>query len=178
MRAHGAVSGVLAGMVVIGALGAAGASRSVASPLRDGHGLLHFLLVQASAPPTAPAPARAPSAGAAVLSGTRGETQTGLAAYYSARLQGRRTASGERFDNAALTTAHQTLPFGTRVKVTNEKNGKSVVLRVNDRGPTLPDRIVDVSGAAAQRMGFVRSGVTPAKLVVVEAPKARPAPKG
>lgn len=122
----------------------------------------------------ATAPTSSPAAG---LTGARGETQTGLAAYYSSRLQGRRTASGERFDNAALTTAHQTLPFGTRVKITNEKNGKSAVLRVNDRGPTQPNRIVDVSRAAAQRMGFVQSGVTPARLEVVEAAKPRRAAK-
>jgi rare lipoprotein A len=170
------MSGVLAALVGIGALGAAGTSSTAAGPLRGAEAAaLVLLLAQAPSAPAmrAPSPAPAPAAGTAVLSGTRGETQTGLAAYYSSRLQGRRTASGERFDNAALTTAHQTLPFGTRVKVTNEKNGKSVVLRVNDRGPTQPDRIVDVSRAAAQRIGFVRSGITPAKLEVVEAAKPR-----
>jgi len=110
-----------------------------------------------STPPAAPAPA-APTP-----------------AYYSRRLNGRRTASGERFDNGAMTTAHQTLPFGTKVRVTNVKNNKSVVLRVNDRGPTQPNRILDVTRAAAQRLGFVRSGVTEVKLEVVEAAKPRAA---
>ena len=135
-----------------------------------------------STPPAAPAPA-APTPGAPApaastggsLTGAVGETQTGLAAYYSRRLSGRRTASGERFDNGAMTTAHQTLPFGTKVRVTNVKNNKSVVLRVNDRGPTQPNRILDVTRAAAQRIGFVRSGVTEVKLEVVEAAKPRAA---
>jgi len=90
-------------------------------------------------------------------------------------LNGRRTASGERLNNGALTTAHQTLPFGTKVKVTNVKNNKSVVLRVNDRGPTQPNRILDVTRAAAQRLGFIKSGMTEVKLEVVEAAKPRAA---
>ena len=113
------------------------------------------LLAQAQAPPPATKPA---AAAPAALTGAVGETQTGLAAYYSQRLNGRRTASGERFNNGAMTTAHQTLPFGTKVKLTNVKNNKSIVLRVNDRGPTQPNRIVDVSRVAAQRLGFTRSG--------------------
>jgi len=123
---------------------------------------------QAPAQPSAPAPASG-----AALTGAVGETQTGLAAYYSHRLNGRRTASGERFNNGALTTAHPSLPYGTKVRITNVKNNKSVVLRVNDRGPTQPGRIVDVSRAAAQRLGFVRSGLTEVKLEVVEAAKPR-----
>lgn len=107
------------------------------------------------------------------LTGTPGETQTGLAAYYSKRFQGRKTASGQRFDNGALTTAHQTLPFGTMVRVTNLKNNKSVVLRVNDRGPTQPKRIVDVSRRAAKELGFLRSGLVEVKLEVVEQAKPK-----
>jgi peptidoglycan lytic transglycosylase len=99
--------------------------------------------------------------------------RTGLVAYYSKRLNGGRTASGERFNNGAMTTAHQTLPYGTKVRVTNTKNGKSVVLRVNDRGPTQPNRILDVSRAAAQRLGFIRAGLIEVKLEVVEAAKSR-----
>jgi rare lipoprotein A len=125
-------------------------------------------LTEAQTPPSSSAP---PAAGAPV--GAVGETQTGLAAYYSRRLQGGRTASGERFNNGALTTAHQTLPFGTRARVTNLKNNKSVVLRVNDRGPTQPNRVVDVSRAAAERLGFVRAGLTEVKIEVIEVPKPR-----
>ena len=126
-----------------------------------------------SAPaPAAPAPA-APAPAAGSPSGAVGDTQTGLAAYYSQRLQGRRTASGETFNNGALTTAHQTLPFGTKVRVTRVNGGKSVILRVNDRGPTQANRIVDVTQAAARRLGFMRAGLTEVKLEVVEAPRAR-----
>jgi len=131
-------------------------------------------LAQAPPPPATPAPPPAPPAPASGgLTGAVGETQTGLAAYYNHRLHGRRTASGERFDNGALTTAHQTLPFGTRVRVTVVKTGKSVVLRVNDRGPTQANRILDVTRAAGQRLGFIRAGLAEVKLEVVGAAPAR-----
>ena len=110
---------------------------------------------------------------ATALTGAVGETQTGLAAYYGRRLQGRRTASGERFNNNALTTGHQTLPFGTLVRITNPKNNRSVVLRVNDRGPTQPNRIVDVTQRAARILGFTRAGLTEVKLEVVQVAKPR-----
>jgi DNA repair exonuclease SbcCD ATPase subunit len=80
--------------------------------------------------------AQASTAASTRQAGAAGDTQTGLAAYYAKRFHGRRTASGERFNNAALTTAHQSLPFGTKVRITNLKNNRSVVVRVNDRGPT------------------------------------------
>ena len=118
-------------------------------------------------------PASGATAPTSSLKGTVGETQTGLAAYYGSRLNGRRTASGERYNQDAMTTAHQTLPFGTRVKVINTKNNKSVVLRVNDRGPTQQGRIVDVSRRAARSLGFVRQGLVDSKLEVVEAAKPR-----
>ena len=116
---------------------------------------------------------QAPAPAAGALSGAAGETQTGLAAYYSDRLHGRRTASGERYNREALTTAHQTLPFGTRIKVTNTTNNRSVVLRVNDRGPTQQGRIIDVSKRAARNLGFVRAGLVEVKIEVVEAAKPR-----
>jgi rare lipoprotein A len=84
---------------------------------------------------------------------------TGEASYYAARFQGRPTASGERFDNGRLTAAHRTLPFGTKVRVTNLSNGRSVVVRVNDRGPYARGRIIDLSQAAATRIDMVRAGV-------------------
>lgn len=99
--------------------------------------------------------------------------QTGKIAWYGKKFAGRRTASGEVFDPEAMTMAHKTLPFGTKVKVTNPKNQKSVTLRVNDRGPTQPDRIGDVSLAAARMLGMVRSGVIEAELEVVAAAPAR-----
>jgi rare lipoprotein A len=84
---------------------------------------------------------------------------TGEASFYAARFQGRPTASGERFDNNQLTAAHRTLPFGTKVRVTNLSNGRSVVVRVNDRGPYARGRIIDLSEAAARRIDMVRAGV-------------------
>jgi rare lipoprotein A len=69
-----------------------------------------------------------------------------------------RTASGERMNPAAMTAAHRTLPFGTRIKVTNRNNGKSVVVRINDRGPFVKGRVLDLSRGAARQLGFVKSG--------------------
>ena len=83
----------------------------------------------------------------------------GQASYYSSRHHGRRTASGERFDMHALTAAHPSLPFGSRVKVTNLANQRSVVVRINDRGPYARGRIIDISRAAAERLGMLKSGV-------------------
>jgi rare lipoprotein A len=82
----------------------------------------------------------------------------GMASYYGAELAGNRTASGERFNPNALTAAHRTLPLGTRLRVTNKANGKSVIVRVNDRGPFAKGRILDLSRAAAERISMVRSG--------------------
>jgi rare lipoprotein A len=89
----------------------------------------------------------------------------GLASYYS---EGARTASGEKFDANELTAAHPTLPFGTRLRVTNVATGRSVTVRVNDRGPYVAGRVVDVSYSAANALGMVGSGVAKVKLDVVE----------
>jgi rare lipoprotein A len=88
----------------------------------------------------------------------------GIASYYS----GTRTASGEKFDGKELTAAHRTLPFGTRLLVTNVKTGRSVTVRVNDRGPFIPGRVVDVSHAAAEKLGMVGSGLAKVKVDVVQ----------
>ncbi len=85
--------------------------------------------------------------------------ETGLAAYYSDIFQGRKTACGDRYDKHALTAAHNTLPCGTKVRVANLENGKSVVVRINDRGPSTPGRIIDLSRRAAGKLGFVRKGL-------------------
>jgi rare lipoprotein A len=90
----------------------------------------------------------------------------GLASYY--RFHGRRTASGETFDNNELTAAHRTLPFGTRLRVTNVATGRTVTVRVNDRGPFIPGRVVDVSHSAAEALGMTQQGVAKVKLDVVE----------
>ena len=89
----------------------------------------------------------------------------GLASYYT---EGTKTASGETFNTAALTAAHPTLPFGTKLRVTNTTTGKSVVVRVNDRGPFIKGRVVDVSYSAAQALGMVNSGTASVKLDVVQ----------
>lgn len=82
----------------------------------------------------------------------------GMASFYGAELAGNRTANGERFNPSALTAAHRTLPMGTKIRVTNKANGKSVIVRINDRGPFAKGRIIDVSRGAAERISMVRSG--------------------
>ena len=77
---------------------------------------------------------------------------------------GKRTASGERVNSGALTAAHKTLPFGTMVRVTNTRNNKSVVVRINDRGPHVRGRIIDLSREAAERLGMLRAGVAPVRV--------------
>lgn len=94
----------------------------------------------------------------------RGYRAEGTASYYGKAHHGKRTASGERFNQNALTAAHRTLPFGTRVKVTNLDNGRSVVVRINDRGPFGRGRIIDVSKAAAEQLNMLRSGTAPVRL--------------
>src|SRR5262245_57666730 len=85
-------------------------------------------------------------------------SSVGTASFYHRSFEGRRTASGERYDRHRLTAAHRTLPFGSRVRVTNLENGLSVVLEVNDRGPFRKGRVIDVSEAAARELGFYRAG--------------------
>ena len=88
----------------------------------------------------------------------RGYDETGTASYYGATHHVKCTASGEPFDQYAMTAAHRQLPFGTRVKVTNLKNDKSVVVRINDRGPHTRGRLIDLSRGAADKLGMLRSG--------------------
>lgn len=92
----------------------------------------------------------------------------GIASWYGADFHGLATASGEVYDMEALTGAHRTLPLGTVVKVTNVVNGKQVLVRINDRGPYVKGRIVDLSRAAARELGMVEDGITPVQLEVLE----------
>lgn len=92
----------------------------------------------------------------------------GSASYYAAKFHGRRTASGETFDNGDMTAAHRTLPFGTLVRVTNPANGASVVVRVNDRGPFTKGRMIDVSRAAAEQLGLIARGHATVELALIE----------
>jgi peptidoglycan lytic transglycosylase len=95
-----------------------------------------------------------------------GYEQTGNISYYAEKFHGRKTASGARFDKNAMTAAHRSLPFGTKVEVTNLDNGKSVTVEVNDRGPYSDKRILDVSPAAARKLGMMGTGTANAKVVV------------
>ncbi len=89
------------------------------------------------------------------------EIERGLASWYGERFHGRRTASGEPFDMHALTAAHKTLPFGTKVRVRHATTGQEVLVRINDRGPHVRGRIIDLSRAAAAAIGLVQTGVAP-----------------
>ena len=91
----------------------------------------------------------------------------GFASWYGPRHQGHATASGEIFDMNKLTAAHRTMPFGTRLRVTNLENAQSVVVRVNDRGPWANDRVLDVSLAAAKTLGIIGGGVTRVEIIVL-----------
>ncbi|MEA3274205.1 MAG: septal ring lytic transglycosylase RlpA family protein [Pseudomonadota bacterium] len=99
-----------------------------------------------------------------------GFTQKGIASYYSDKLHGRKTASGERYDKTAYTAAHRTLPLGTRVRVTNIKTGKSIELRINDRGPFVKGRIIDLSRRAARDLGMIRKGLGRVRVQVLSLP--------
>ncbi|MGE8414980.1 MAG: septal ring lytic transglycosylase RlpA family protein [Pseudomonas sp.] len=94
----------------------------------------------------------------------RGYDETGTASYYGSRHHGKRTASGEAFDQHGLTAAHRQLPFGTRVQVTNLANDKSVVVRINDRGPHTRGRLIDLSRSAAQQLDMLRSGTAKVRI--------------
>lgn len=93
--------------------------------------------------------------------------QTGKASYYSDKLQGRKTSSGEAYNKTLYTGAHRTLPFGTLVRVTNIANDKSVIVKINDRGPYSHERIIDVSKAAAIELGLIQSGIIRVQIEVV-----------
>ena len=98
-----------------------------------------------------------------------GFKQKGVASYYADRFQGRKTASGVRYDKGALTAAHKTLPLGTKVRVTNLKNGESVEVEINDRGPHVKGRVVDLSKAAARELGMMSAGLVKVEVEVIAA---------
>lgn len=114
------------------------------------------------------APAVQLAAPAAKPAVTYTPVETGQATWYGSALHGNLTASGERFNMYDLTAAHKTLPFGTRVRVTNLANGSSVIVRITDRGPFAPGRIIDLSYAAAGQVGIISSGVAPVRLDIVK----------
>ncbi len=113
-------------------------------------------------------------AGLAVLASAAVAEETGLAAYYSDVFQGRKTACGERYDKNTLTAAHNTLPCGTQVRVTNLENNRSVVVTINDRGPSTPGRIIDLSRRAAKELGYLKKGLARVKVEAVSSPEESP----
>lgn len=124
------------------------------------------------------APAAAPAVGAVDVTAIQPAVEAapvvsqvlegGTASYYGRKFQGRPTASGERFDMNGLTAAHRTLPFGSRLRVTNPRNGKSVIVRINDRGPYSGHRVIDLSRAAAEQIGIVGTGHGRVELELLE----------
>jgi rare lipoprotein A len=157
----------IAGLVGLAPLAAStAASPDVPAPAESvaRSAVIELVPVQTNADVTAPpisAEAPAPSAPREAVLGR------GSASYYAAKFDGRRTASGERFDNSAMTAAHRTLPFGTLVRVTNIANGRSVILRINDRGPFARGRIIDLSRAAASELGLIVRGHGMVELTLV-----------
>lgn len=115
--------------------------------------------------PNTPRPRPRPSV--ATSSRSRYNGQRGQASWYGPGFHGRRTANGERYNQNAMTAAHRSLPFGTRVRVTNLNNGRSVVVRINDRGPFIRGRVIDLSRAGAGAIGMISSGVAPVRLEVL-----------
>src|SRR5206468_3788707 len=101
---------------------------------------------------------------------TPGAVQTGIASWYGPGFHGKRTANGEVYDQYELTAAHQTLPLGTRVMVTSLSNGRAVEVRVNDRGPFVGGRVIDLSYAAASVIGMIGPGVMPVRVEILEQP--------
>ncbi len=100
---------------------------------------------------------------------TMGQSQTGKASFYADKFEGHSTASGEKYKHNKLTAAHKTLPFGTVVRVTNLANGNSVDVVINDRGPYVEGRVIDLSKAAAEKLAFINLGVTDVKVEVIDA---------
>lgn len=167
-----ALGGLLSGVAFALLSACAGpAVQEVAMPMQGAPSMAPITL---AAPPAAAAPSVTPAATAAAATppqvASRSERSAallgqGLASWYGGKFHGRRTASGERFDRHALTAAHRTLPFGTRVRVRSLATGQEVVVRINDRGPHKPSRIIDLSEAAITALGVRHRGVTAVELL-------------
>lgn len=119
--------------------------------------LLAAILVACSSPSKPPRPKTR-------VGSAQYDAYNGKASWYGGRHHGGPTASGERFNKNAMTAAHRSFPMGTRVRVTNLRNGRSVIVRINDRGPYAKGRIIDLSEAAAKQLDMIEAGVVPVKL--------------
>ena len=117
--------------------------------------------------------ARPPGAVSTILSRPApARAEVGVASWYGENFHGNLTANGEVYDMNGLTAAHRELPMGTRVRITNLVNRKSVTVRINDRGPAIPGRMIDVSMAAAKNLGFLKAGLAPVQMEIVSTPGA------
>lgn len=157
-------------LVLLVVLGAA-----CAGPERPGSGPGTTRGRGATRAPVAPPATVVPRAEGTGASPTRADVEEGLASYYSRGLAGRRTASGERYDPGQPTAAHRSLPFGSVVRVERldaqgEATGKVVQVRINDRGPFVQGRIIDLSGSAARRLGIEEVGIAPVRVRVLSRP--------
>lgn len=138
-----------------------------------GLAIIEFSIVQSS---SAAAPAMKAeksslvSARPAAIATQPAQSMKGVASFYANKFNGRKTASGQRFSQSKLTAGHRTLPLGTEVRVTNIRNNKSVDVRINDRGPYYGGRIIDLSSAAAAKIGMIRAGLAHVKLEVINRP--------
>ena len=103
-----------------------------------------------------------------IMERTATKISTGVVSWYGDKFHGRKTASGERYDKHELTAAHKSLPFGTKVKVTNIRNGKSVVVEINDRGPYAKSRVLDLSQAAFSEIGHTNTGVMQVEYEIIK----------
>ncbi len=151
-------------------------NRSKPTPMRRRLMVLGVLAWSIHAPVMAKPvkPAKAPTKmDAAAFAPVAGEhyRQTGRASWYGGEFHGRRTANGETFDRHDFTAAHRTLPFGTVLRVTNLRNGRSILVRVNDRGPYVGTRVIDLSYAAAKEIGMTHRGVARVRVEAVEPTK-------
>ncbi|MDK2768283.1 septal ring lytic transglycosylase RlpA family protein [Sphingomonas sp.] len=129
--------------------------------------IIAVMMLTAAAPVAAQDAAPAPAA-----SGTATVLASGMASYYGDAHAGNRTASGERFNPSDMTAAHRSLPFGTKLRVTDPSTGRSVIVRVNDRGPFHKSRILDLSEAAARELGIVRRGRALVEIALADAAEA------
>jgi len=130
--------------------------------------ILTIILIDCTSAPRYTTSGRRGKSTKAVSLSKVGMTQKGISSYYAEKFHGKLTANGEVYDMYGISAAHQTLPLNTIIRVTNLENRKSIILRINDRGPFVKNRILDCSYGAALKLGFVKKGTTKVKIEVIE----------